>query len=87
MLFECLTLYLFHYGKHRSDKDNTSEPELHSRHRRNFLGKSVDFKLELPGVEWIKRIGTKDIGGSFGVILINNMALKVCKYMGDHLSL
>ena len=55
-------------------------PETLSRHRRSIFDQELKFKLEAPSVDWRKVIGSKDIGASFGVIMVNLMSLTVCKY-------
>ncbi|VDI25865.1 Hypothetical predicted protein, partial [Mytilus galloprovincialis] len=53
---------------------------LHLRKKRGFFEdfmKGFNFKIEPPGVDFRKMLGSKDIGASFGIIIKNNMYLKV----------
>ena len=64
-------------------KRDTNGPHTHAIHRRsasNPFENVLNYNLAAPSVDWKKLLGSKDIGASFGVIMINFMALKVCKY-------
>lgn len=37
----------------------------------------LEFKVELPKVQWVKAVGNKDIGASFGVDMVNKMHLRI----------
>ena len=66
-----------------TSKSNTVGPHTHAKHRRsasNPFEHVLNYNLAAPSVDWKKMLGSKDIGASFGVIMINFMALKVCKY-------
>ena len=41
----------------------------------DFL-KKLDFKLELPPLDWKKQVGSSSLGASFGVYMRNQMELK-----------
>ncbi|WAR05128.1 hypothetical protein MAR_020497, partial [Mya arenaria] len=58
---------------------NTSTSTAHDVGKRSILEKSLEFKLEAPGVDWRKEIGSKSMGASFGLIMENLLDLKVCK--------
>ncbi|XP_062579219.1 uncharacterized protein LOC134241150, partial [Saccostrea cucullata] len=53
----------------------------HQRSRRN-VWEGHYFRLEAPGVDWRKTLGTQDIGASFGVIMINFLNLAVAPTQG-----
>ena len=44
----------------------------------DFL-KKLNFKLELPGIDWGTRVGSKNLGASFGIRMKNKMELKTGK--------
>lgn len=48
----------------------------HHRSRRSIWD-GLKFKLEAPSVDWRKLIGSKSIGASFGVIMMNLLDLVV----------
>lgn len=48
----------------------------HHRSRRSIWD-GLKFKLEAPSVDWQKLIGSKSIGASFGVIMMNLLDLVV----------
>ena len=45
----------------------------------DFLNFEIKFRLEAPGVDWVRKIGSEDIGASFGVIMENLLDLKIGK--------
>lgn len=59
---------------------------VHNRQKRGIgsadcrlKGLGFDCRLEAPGVDWRKVLGTESVGASFGVILENYFHLKVGK--------
>lgn len=40
---------------------------------------ALSFKVEVPGIDWSKEIGTKDIGAGFGLVIRNKMELQLSK--------
>ena len=50
----------------------------HHRYKRGFW-EGIEFKLSVPSVDWQKKVGTKALGASFGVILENYLDLKIGK--------
>lgn len=57
---------------------------LHLRKKRGFFEdfmKGFSFRIEPPGVDFRKMLGSKDVGASFGVIIKNNVYLKVGRFI------
>lgn len=52
----------------------------HRRSRRSIWD-GLKFRLEAPSVDWQKLIGSKSIGASFGVIMMNLLDLVVGKWL------
>ena len=50
-----------------------------SRHKRGIFDQKLDYKLAAPDVDWQKRVGSSNIGASFGVLMMNFLQLQVCK--------
>ena len=79
---QCISIYRL--SEASKSKRNTVGPHTHAIHRRsasNPFDQVLNYNLAAPSVDWKNVIGSKDIGASFGVIMINFMALKVCKYI------
>jgi hypothetical protein len=51
----------------------------HHRSKRGFWD-GLEFKLSTPSVDWQKKLGTKALGASFGVIMENYLDLKVGRH-------
>ena len=45
--------------------------------KRGIFDLELKFKLEAPGVDWQKKIGSESIGASFGIIMENLMDLRI----------
>ena len=45
--------------------------------KRGILSFEFKFKLEAPGVDWQKKIGSSAIGASFGIIMENLLDLRL----------
>lgn len=54
------------------------ELQGHQRHKRGFWD-GLEFKLSTPSVDWQKKVGTKELGASFGIVLENYLDLKIGK--------
>jgi hypothetical protein len=48
--------------------------------KRGLFDNFLSFRLEAPGVDWRKEIGSSAIGGSFGVIMENLLDLQMCMF-------
>ncbi|WAR06113.1 hypothetical protein MAR_021482 [Mya arenaria] len=55
---------------------DTTNVVTHDVSKRSIFDKSLAFKLETPGVNWKKEIGSKTIGASFGLIIENLLDLQ-----------
>ena len=57
----------------------------HQRMRRSLkdvlgrIWKGFEFKLATPSMDWQKQIGGSSLGASFGLIIKNELDLKICK--------
>ena len=51
----------------------------HSRKRRGFW-EGIEFDLASPAVDWQMMLGSKKIGASFGIIILNTLTLKIGSY-------
>ncbi|KAL3873935.1 hypothetical protein ACJMK2_037012, partial [Sinanodonta woodiana] len=56
--------------------------QSHPMSKRGILDEGLKFRLEAPSVDWQKRIGTSDIGASFGLIMVNLFDLKIALSSG-----
>lgn len=59
--------------------DNESDDQTfgpHNREKRGFF-EGLQFRLEAPSVDWRKVLGSTSLGGSFGFIMSNYLALKI----------
>ncbi|KAK3589057.1 hypothetical protein CHS0354_008707 [Potamilus streckersoni] len=54
----------------------------HPISERGILDEGLKFRLEAPSVDWQKRLGTNDIGASFGLIMVNLFDLKIALSSG-----
>ncbi|XP_062616046.1 uncharacterized protein LOC134277751 [Saccostrea cucullata] len=52
------------------------------RRERRSIWDGLKFRLEAPGVDWRKMIGSRSIGASFGVVMMNLMDLEVAPSNG-----
>ncbi|XP_071145135.1 uncharacterized protein [Mytilus edulis] len=55
--------------------------EPHSIEKRGFF-EGLEFQLEAPSVDWRRELGTSNIGGSFGLTMVNWLALKIAPLSG-----
>ncbi|XP_052806223.1 uncharacterized protein LOC128235441 [Mya arenaria] len=62
---------------------DTTNVVTHDVSKRSIFDKSLAFKLEAPGVDWRKQIGSKTIGASFGLIMENLLDLQVSLLKGS----
>ena len=67
-----------YYRVRRSEGTETGEL-AHSRNKRGILDAAFEFSLEVPGVDWRKTVGSTQLGAAFGVIMLNNFDLRICK--------
>jgi hypothetical protein len=54
--------------------------QSHRRSRRSIWD-GLKFRLEAPSVDWQKLVGSKSIGASFGVIMMNLLDLVVGRWL------
>ncbi|XP_064646638.1 uncharacterized protein LOC135499666 isoform X2 [Lineus longissimus] len=59
----------------------TSEAARHHRERRDI--KLFNFELKSPSIDWRKMLGSKSIGASFGLIIKNQMNIKIEKLKAE----
>ncbi|CAH1794765.1 unnamed protein product [Owenia fusiformis] len=59
----------------------------HYRNKRSaeWLFRGIDFKVELPGIDWRAQVGTDDIGAKFGLVIRNLMDLQIQPLRGHFL--
>ncbi|XP_052083601.1 uncharacterized protein LOC127720901 [Mytilus californianus] len=75
------------YSRIQNPATNTStvsvEQKLgpHRREKRSFF-EGLQFKLQAPSVDWRKVLGSSNLGGSFGFIMSNYLALKIAPLSG-----
>jgi hypothetical protein len=55
------------------------EFQMHHRSKRGFW-EGLEFQLSTPSVDWRKKVGTKALGASFGVIMENYLDLKIGRH-------
>lgn len=48
--------------------------------KRSIFDAKLAFRLEAPGVDWRKQIGSSSIGASFGLIMENLLDLQMCMF-------
>ncbi|CAG2211662.1 unnamed protein product [Mytilus edulis] len=75
------------YSRIRNPAMNTTSVSVeqtlgpHRRQKRSFF-EGLQFKLQAPSVDWRKVLGSSNLGGSFGFIMSNYLALKIAPLSG-----
>lgn len=74
----------FTYFRNDSNETSVIDPyasDMHfvavnQRAKRGFFD-GLHFRLQAPGVDWRKLLGSEDVGASFGIIIENYLDLKI----------
>ncbi|CAC5401161.1 unnamed protein product [Mytilus coruscus] len=69
------------YQVHPRYRKSAESHNMHNIEKRSFFD-GLQFRLEAPSVDWRRVLGSTDIGGSFGFIMSNYLALKIAPLSG-----
>ncbi|CAG2196998.1 unnamed protein product [Mytilus edulis] len=79
--YEALLLYQAH-PKSKVISPLNNRFKVTVRQKRGFWEDGFKFRIATPSVDWLKKVGNKELGASFGIIIENYLDLKVAPLSG-----
>ncbi|XP_060567959.1 uncharacterized protein LOC132726631 [Ruditapes philippinarum] len=81
--YEAMLQYLAHpLAKRDSGSKELDGSENSNIQKRSIFDKKFKFKLQAPGVDWMKQVGSRSIGASFGVLMENMLDMELSLLKG-----